>query len=496
MELQSIESELKFLKTVTNRKVPKRKRLAYLAKVTPSTFSHPYTQEAFNRVITLIQTRDHVMTWDELYNDPSFEKEARDMFEDSDAKSCQGDKSLSRVLEHLEEYRKRRELFELVNSVADDFNNEDEAFDSGKTLDAIANKLSSIRENMIEDETVWTFGQDSNSEEIIDRGLHRPAEKMIKTGFAEYDERNGGLPSTGVMIMAATTSGGKSAVSTNLEKNLALYNEGLSANKVTLEMSEEQEFNRIASMISGVPLSKFKHGNLTEREKKKIKKDILDWEKKLKSNKSRFRYVSGKKSRTIQQLLSFLVPYGDDVIIIDYISLLEGVDDDNQWRMLSAIARECKVYSAEHNCLIILLAQLDTETSKLRYSKGIKEHADVMWKWNYADEEVRATKIIPVEIDKVRDGELFMMPLAEDFSVMRITDPGDEDLEAFQEFRQSRGGKSGRRGKKKRREQEADGDDRDDDDTPQRRRKKESRSSQRKKRRSVESNEDENLILS
>jgi replicative DNA helicase len=422
------------------------------------------------------------------------EKEARDMFEDSEAKPCKGEKSLSRVLEHLEEYRKRRELFELVNQVADDFNDEDTAFQSDATLDKIANKLSSIRENMVEDETVWTFGQDSNSEEIIEQALHRPAEKMIKTGFPEYDERNGGLPSTGVMIVAATTSGGKSAVSMNLEKNLAVHNKGLSANKVTLEMSEEQEFNRIASMISGIPLSKFKHGTLTDREKKKVKKDILQWERTLKKNGSRFRYVSGRKSRTIDQLLSFLVPYGDDVIIIDYISLLEGVDDDNQWRMLSAIARQCKIFASEHKCLIILLAQLDTETSKLRYSKGIKEHADVMWKWNYSDEEVRATKIIPVEIDKVRDGELFTMPLAEDFSVMRVSPPGEEDLEAFQEFRASRGGSSKRKRGKTREKEAGDMDDDDSGDTPQRRRRGSRKD--RKKRRSIESEGDDNLILS
>ena len=504
MELHSIESEIKFLKTVTNNKVPKRVRLTYLGKVTVNTFHHTYTQQAYSRIISLLQQRNHLLEWSELKTDPSMDRDARDLFDDmGDIKIVKGSKAFDKLITDLDEFRKRRMLFDMVNDIATQFE-EDDQLKADELLDTVRNGIGSIQENMIEDETVWSFGDKDNADEIIDKALNNPAEELYKTGFAQYDERNGGLPTQGVMIMAATTSGGKSAVSMNLEKNLAELNSGMNACKVTLEMSEEQEMKRIASMVSGVPMSKFKQNQLTDREKAKVEKDIKAWRKQLKSQKSRFTFVSGKKSRTIDQLLAFLIPYGFKVIIIDYISLLEGVDDDNQWRMLSAIARKCKVFSAEHNCLVVLLAQLDTETSKLRYSKGIKEHADVMWKWNYYDEEVRATHVITIEVDKARDGELFHMPVAEDFSIMRIADPNEDDLEAYEELKNSKNRRGGKKDKddddqekdlaksrrSRTRAQEDDDDDDDDDDGTTTRSKR-----NRKDRKSKSSKTDDDLVL-
>lgn len=509
MEINSIDAELQFLKTVTNTKIPKQKRLEFLGKVNIHTFHHEYTQQAYKRILSLVQNRNHLLDWGELKTDQAMDRDARDLFEDTEVRSAKGAKSVQKLIEDLDEFRKRRQVFELISESASSF--DQDKIDINEVLDNIRNNIGKIEANTIEEETMWTFGVDDNADEIIDRIINNPSEELYKTGFKEYDERNGGLPTTGVMIMAATTSGGKSAVSMNLEKNLAILNPNMSATKVTLEMSEEQEGKRVASMVSGVPLAKFKRNQLSDREIKKIKNDMDAWRKQLRANNSRFSYVSGKKSRTIDQLLAWLIPYAFKVIIIDYISLLEGVDDDNQWRMLSAIARKCKVFGAEHNCLVILLAQLDTESSKLRYSKGIKEHADVMWKWNYADEEVRATHIINIQIDKARDGELFDMPVHEDFAVMRISDEIDEDSkQAYEELKNSRNkrkkkkdsqdGDSGRderseRGNKRRKNREED----DSDSRRSKRRSKnrdreESETSSRSSRRKKSSSNDD-LIL-
>jgi replicative DNA helicase len=456
MELHSIESELQLLQTVTSKKLPKKLKLVYLGKLTEATFHHSFTKEAFNRIITLVKTRNHLIDWKELLHDPSLGRDARDLFEDTDTKACRSKKSLDRLLENLEEFRKRRELFDLVNSIADDFKDSDEKFKSDSVLDTIANSVGKIRENMVQDEIMWNFGAADNADAIIEQALYKPTEAMYKTGFTEYDTRNGGLPTIGVMIMAGTTSGGKSVVSSNLEKNMCELNENFRGCKITLEMSEEQEMKRILAMISGIPFSKIKQGKLTDREKKKIEKDFKVWRAKLKAMNSSFSYMAGTKSRTIDQLLSMLVPYAFNTIMVDYISLLDGVDDDNQWRLLSSVARECKVFAAQHKCLIILLAQLDTESSKIRYSQGIKEHSDVTWKWNYSNEEVRATGIIPIEIDKVRDGELFVMPIAEKFSVMQVCNPEESDLDAYEELKNSKNRQN------RRRKPESDEDDKND----------------------------------
>lgn len=482
MELYNLDGELQLLRTVTNPKLNKRKRLELLGKIQGNLFHHEFTQEAHSRLMKLVQSRNHLMDWQELVRDPSTSRDARDLFEDTEVRPCRNEKSFLKLLEDVDQFRRRREVFDLVNSMAEKMGDED-TFDADELIEEVTSKVSKIRENSVDDEVMWSFGLNDNSDEMIERALFSPTEKLWKTGFTEYDDRNGGLPTSGVMIMAATTSGGKSVVSSNLEKNLATHNENLRVTKVTLEMSEEQEMNRILSMVSGVDFKKVKRQQLTEREQNKVKKDMKAWRDKLKANKSQFSYMAGKKSRTIDQLLAILVAYAFNIIIIDYISLLEGVDDDNQWRMLASVARSCKVFAAEHNCLIILLAQLDTDSSKIRYSQGIKEHADVVWKWNYANEEVRSTHVIPIEIDKVRDGELFVMPVAENFSRMQVDNPEDSDLEVFEEFRNAKQ----RSGRKKRKTDEDDSSEkeaksrrrsrkrRDEDEAPDRKRRRRKR---------------------
>jgi hypothetical protein len=128
----------------------------------------------------------------------------------------------------------------------------------------------------------------------------------------------------------------------------------------------------------------------------------------------------------ITSLLTTLRPYGYRVIGIDYISLLEGVDEKDQWRILSSITREAKIFSAENKCLVILLAQLDADDERIRYSKGILEHVDAAWTWNYYKPEVKETKTLPIKQVKARDAMLYPFELREDFETMSVLNM-DED---------------------------------------------------------------------
>jgi hypothetical protein len=153
------------------------------------------------------------------------------------------------------------------------------------------------------------------------------------------------------------------------------------------------------------------------------------------------------------QLLMMMKPYGYKVIGIDYISLLEGVDEKDQWRALSAITRQAKIFSAENKCLVILLAQLDADDDRIRYAKGILEHADCAWTWNYYKAEVRETKTLPIRQLKARDQELFPFELREMFETMTIdnmegsesndSQASDSESSSSSEKRPARSKKSG-----------------------------------------------------
>ena len=120
-------------------------------------------------------------------------------------------------------------------------------------------------------------------------------------------------------------------------------------------------------------------------------------------------------------------PFNYDVIIIDYLGLLKGVDGDDQWRKLSEAARFCKMFAADNNIQIIALAQVDKE-GEVRYSKGMLEHANNSFSWVCGKKE-RERGIIEVEQKKARMAEPFPFYLRMDFATMSIRDLSDHEKE-------------------------------------------------------------------
>jgi hypothetical protein len=132
--------------------------------------------------------------------------------------------------------------------------------------------------------------------------------------------------------------------------------------------------------------------------------------------------LAPENGMTLDQLLMTCKPYGFDVITIDYLSLLEEADTENQARALASITRKCKVFSQSAGCLMILLAQLNEE-GLIKYSRAIKENADHVWTWVYGDTE-RETHLITMRVDKGRNQLCFPFEVTEDYSTMSLVDNG------------------------------------------------------------------------
>jgi hypothetical protein len=143
--------------------------------------------------------------------------------------------------------------------------------------------------------------------------------------------------------------------------------------------------------------------------------------------RSSYGFLSPDRGMSVDDVLWMATPYGANVVCIDYIGLLNDAAASDQWKSLSEVVRKCKVHATNTNTLYVILAQLDSESDKIRYSKGMLEHADVAWLWNYSDPEVRAGRKLPIRIAKARDGELFELPLDERFDIMVVGDNGTLD---------------------------------------------------------------------
>ena len=113
-----------------------------------------------------------------------------------------------------------------------------------------------------------------------------------------------------------------------------------------------------------------------------------------------------------------LHPYDYEVICIDYISLLKGVDGDDAWRKLNEASRAAKVYASTHNKVVILLAQLNDEGS-LRYSKGLLDHFNNAW-FFVANQNTKERGFVSVTQPKARNADPTPFDLEIEYEYMAI----------------------------------------------------------------------------
>lgn len=85
-----------------------------------------------------------------------------------------------------------------------------------------------------------------------------------RTGLTDFDEACGGFPDTGVVLLGATTSSGKSVMAKQIGLNMVRSYMGMRVSMVTLEMSREQEFTRTMSNLAEIDGQQLARNNLTD----------------------------------------------------------------------------------------------------------------------------------------------------------------------------------------------------------------------------------------
>lgn len=415
MQIHSQTAEMRALMTITSKKISEEKRTLWLGKLNKELFHTPVCRQAFERIDKLARKRFKIISFKSLLEDPSLDEDIRDVLANTREKPCIKNNEREETLGTLEEFRKIRIMYEAARTTLESL--EESAVDTEAMLMSLSTAVAKANAAKKEDTFILHFGQNSNSDDLIERICRNETPPRLKTGYVEYDKVNGGFPDNGVVILAGTTSGGKSTIAMNICRYMFFEN-NLSTLRITLEMQEIQETQRLLSHMTGIPLKRFKHAKLTAEDKRKIRKANEDLKAHGKKHKIDFSSHSPKGGMTMDDCIRMAKPFGYKVIVIDYVGLLEEEEGADQWKSLMNAARIAKTYTQETGALVILLAQLDDEKDKLRYSKGMKEHADVLWQWNYSKAEQRELRIIPMEVTKDRDGELMRFELAERFDIM------------------------------------------------------------------------------
>src|SRR6267142_2444350 len=235
----------------------------------------------------------------------------------------------------------------------------------------------------------------------------------IATGLKDLDSKMGGLQASDLIIVAGRPGMGKTALATNIAYNIAkahrsevqpdgtmkTVNGGI-VGFFSCEMSAEQLATRILAEQTSIASSSIRRGGISEADFEKIR----DYSIELQSLPL---YVDETGGLSISQLTArarrLKRQKGLDMIVIDYIQLLQGSGkkSDNRVQEVTEITTSLKALAKELNVPVIALSQLSRQVesrddkrpqlSDLRESGSIEQDADVVM-FVYREEYYLANK--------------------------------------------------------------------------------------------------------
>ena len=280
----------------------------------------------------------------------------------------------------------------------------------------------------------------SNLDKLNALQQHDGAITGVPTGFKDVDHVFNGLQKSDLILVAARPAMGKTAFTLNIAQNVTmLYDKTVAF--FSLEMGKEQLVGRILSSVAGVSSEKLRRANM----------DPADWEKVIaaadRMSKSKL-FIDDTPGLTVQDMRSKLrrlkVEHGLDLVIVDYIQLMQGRNSgkgsENRQQEVSEISRNLKLIAREFNVPLIALSQLSRGVesrpdkrpvlSDLRESGSLEQDADIvifLYRDKYYDENSEMGDEAEVLIRKHRNGAVGTVRLLFKGELTRFLNTVDEE---------------------------------------------------------------------
>jgi replicative DNA helicase len=291
---------------------------------------------------------------------PEKEAEFKEMI-----RSIDYDVPISELVSELDEYRKLRVINNGLMSVALKSNSDDKARE-------LTNTVTSLYQT-----TATQFQTGYEAAKTALKNLEQKKKHIeIPTGFPYLDSLMGGLQRSDLVIIAAETSQGKTALALNISQNVLDAHRAVAV--ISLEMSEDQLMYRMIASKSGIPQNEFIN-NLP---------DITNTAASYVGLKLHIADVTNNNTAHILGLIrTAYIRFNVDVVVIDYLQLISDKAQKSREQEIGQTARSLKNIAKELNINIVALSQLSRPTkgynhyptmSRLRDSGQIEEAADAV----------------------------------------------------------------------------------------------------------------------
>jgi len=311
-------------------------------------------------------------------------------------KSIGGSNYLTELVEsvptsaHVEEYSKiikelstRRKMISLASHMDELAYKEEQ--DINLIMDSVEKNLMGIAQTNSKNDFVHISSLLEQTYKKAEE-LNKDQGKMmgVPTGFKFLDNILGGLQRSDLIILAARPSVGKTAFAIDVARHAGVY-EGKSVGIFTLEMSSPQLMDRLLSMQVGVGLWDLRMGRVSDEVFARLSDamGVLSEANVFIDDTPAINILEMRaKARKLKMEHSL------DLIIVDYLQLIQGVNKESRLQEVSEISRFLKSLARELNIPVMALSQLNRavesrtdgqpQLADLRESGSIEQDADVV----------------------------------------------------------------------------------------------------------------------
>jgi replicative DNA helicase len=253
----------------------------------------------------------------------------------------------------------------------------------------------------------------------------------LPTGLATFDQKTGGLQGSDLILLAGRPGLGKTSLALNFVEHAAVRL-GKTCAVFSMEMSELQVVQRLISMTAEIDGNRMRRGRLSLEELQAISQASAELQQAP-------IFIEESSRLTVTDILAksrrLQAERGLDLVVIDYLQLIEGVEEEanrvvevaNISRSLKAIARELQVPVVACSQLSRQIETRGTEPmlSDLRESGALEADADlVMFLWQ-KDQNDRRDRIVRLKLAKHRNGPTAEIELHFEPELTRFRDLGE-----------------------------------------------------------------------
>ena len=295
-----------------------------------------------------------------------------------------------------------------------------EDMDLDTLLDTAEQKLFSVSQKYLKQNFVSLSEILHETFDRIDE-LHREKGKLrgVASGFSDLDSKLGGFQKSDLIILAARPSMGKTSLALDVVRNVAM-NEKKAVAIFSLEMSKDQLVDRLLAAEADVDLWKMRTGKLNDLGPDNDFERIGHALGRLSEAPI---FIDDSGALNIMELRTkarrLQAEHELDLIVVDYLQLMQGRSTENRVQEVSEISRSLKILAKELDVPVLALSQLSRaveqrggdkkpQLSDLRESGSIEQDADVVM-FIYRDEmysgkDSKKPHIAEILIRKHRNG--------------------------------------------------------------------------------------------